>query len=115
MARQQLVDVFEKSFSGKAELKCEIVFKACQVRFDLRNERQQRFHFGSEIKSVAHGCVIDGLDTKPIARAEEFALALIPQCECKHATQAVDAILAPLSICLQNNFCIRSGAKVFAT
>src|SRR5919201_1617139 len=41
---------------------------------------------------------VERLDAEAVARAEEAPSAAVPECECPHAVEALDALVAPLEV-----------------
>ncbi len=100
---QYFPDAFKERFAIQAKLERQIVFQSLQIGFDVQNKRQQGFDFrGKEQHPANHG-VIERLDAEWIPSTEERLLRLIPQSECKHAPELIDAVWTPLAIRMQNH------------
>jgi len=52
-----------------------------------------------------------GLNSKPVARADYFACTFIVNQKRPHAIQALHALMTPFAICVQENFRITSGPE----
>src|SRR5437868_1478135 len=112
MPRKQFLYTFEESFPGQAELKCEVVLKAFDVRFNSVDERQECFHFGGEIKGIAGGHVVEGLYPEPVASAKQFPPRFVPKRESKHPPQVRDAIFSPATVSREDHLSVRGGFEI---
>ena len=84
---QKLLDAAEKRLLADCVLECQIFCERASIRFDRGQKRHQRFGFRGEVKPILDDGVIERLDTKAVARAQQSAPALVPQRESKHASQ----------------------------
>jgi hypothetical protein len=71
----------------------------------------QRLDLGGEGEGLTGCHIVERLDPKAVARQKEFAPLTIPDRKRPHPVQAIQACLAPLRICRQNDLRIAAAAK----
>src|SRR5262249_26471313 len=80
----------------------------------VRHHRPNGPHFGAEPNAVAVDTVIDELDSKRVARDDEALLANIPDGEPEHAVEAIQNVVTPLLVTVDDDFGVAVGAKLVA-
>ena len=58
--------------------------------------------------------IIEGFDPHPVSGQKQRFFATIPNGQSKHTYKFIQALSAPVLICLQNNFRIRIASKTVA-
>ena len=104
MGRRQLANVLEQRLAVKAELEREVIAQARAIDRHFGQERQQGLDLGGKDEPIVDRRIVERLDAEPIASAEEALLLFIPNREGEHAAEVIDAVDAPLTIGLQNDF-----------
>src|SRR4051812_21135589 len=112
MAGHQLTDALEQRLAMEAELERQIVPKSVGVGRNLRDKGHQRLDLGSEIENATVFGVVEGLDAKPVPRAEHLPGRLIPQGESEHAAQVLHAVAAPFAVALENDLRVGMSPEV---
>src|SRR5262245_48068269 len=76
-----------------------------------RAERQQRLDFGRERELSRTLQVEERLDTEAIPRHEQLTLLGVPDRECKHADELVEALRSVSGVQMQQHFRVGIGAE----
>src|SRR5436305_1107806 len=99
MARRQGFNAFEKSVFSQRVLEHEVLRQRAGMRFDLRQEWQQRLGFGGKIEYAVHYQIIERFDAEAIAGSEQRAILAIDQRKSEHAAQMRDTVCAVSIVC----------------
>src|SRR5262245_39834637 len=78
--------------------------------FELRRDcgmLEQRLHLAGEGEEAAVPIVVERLLTEPVARDEEAARVLVPECEGEHAAKTLHAIGAVLLVRMDDRLAVR--------
>src|SRR4051812_12355027 len=75
------------------------------ARFQERRKRR------GEPQMTCASRIIEGLYAEPIAREDDSAGVPLPNGECKHAEETLDALCSPSRISLQDDFGVASGKE----
>ena len=89
VTREQALDAVKQSRFANRVLKCGVLGEGFRVGFDVGQERHQRLGLGRKHEKIANGGVVERLDTKSIAGAEQPFT--IPDRKREHASEVVDA------------------------
>ena len=72
---------------------------------------QEALDLRSVHEGAAHPGVIEGLDTEVVPSSEELATFAVPDDEGKHAAQAVDHLVTPLLVAMQDDLGVGLGGE----
>ena len=96
MCGRQLEDAFEERFGQRAELEAQVLLKCFAVKLARVGwVLKDALDFGREDELPVLLRVIERLDAKEIARAEQLACFAVPNGEREHAAQAIEHTFAP--------------------
>src|SRR5258708_1563018 len=76
--------------------------------------RQNDFDLGAKEKRIRRRSVIQRLNAKPVTGNEQCSLLTVPNRECEHAAQVLNAIAAVLFVKMNDGFGIAIGAIAVA-
>ena len=73
---------------------------------------EQRLDLRSERDAVPCRAVVERLDAQSIADEQQAAVRLVPEREREHAAESIDGRVAPLLVCVHDDFgvCVRAEA-----
>ena len=114
--RRHRADVREEGrLSGVGELAVEEARDLASVGLALLGERgQDRLRLGREGNPAVALRVADRLDPEPVAREDERALACVPEAERPHPVEALERVLAPRGIRVQDDLGVGVRAEARA-
>ncbi len=112
MRRWQLAD----SGEGRLRARHVLIREVCRQCFEIRPRLEPRvgkkgFRLGRERDAIAVDVIVQGLLADPIARDEQAPPPSIPQRQCKHAAEAVEAADAPFTIGGENDLSVGPGME----
>jgi hypothetical protein len=113
VARRQLEDTLKERFIRVVD---ESPFQKAVDRFGIgragkSGSQQNLFDLGAKQEPGAHGGKVEGLHTKTVSGAKKPSFFAVPESEAPHAVKALQAVLIPLLLSPQQNFCVAPGVE----
>src|SRR6266550_767070 len=109
---KQLADVAQERLATETELEGEVILQRVHVRLDRGEEREEGLRLRRADERSVDDRVMERLDAEAVARTEEAALGLVPDCEREHAAQVLDASSTPFAVGAQHDLGVRGRPEL---
>ena len=103
------MNVFKKAPVSNGVLERNVLAQRIPIGLNVGEQRQERFNFRSEVEGIVDDCIVEGLNAEAVASGEQPLP--IPESECEHTSEMVQAIHSPFLIGCKNGFGVRGGPE----